>query len=155
MMCTLKIYVDSLKHQDNISIDEELYSSFLNIIEKDLKIIYPVHVKGKAYLSSDYLIVNFSAKTYFEMPCRICSKNLLSPLETKNSYKAIDYNKIKNRVYDFSNDLREALLLKLPHFVECENGACPERKNIKKYLKNTSKKTDEKHFPFEKIFKEK
>lgn len=150
-MTNLKISIDALKIQEKIQINEELSHEFLGICEKDLKMNHPIHVKGEAYLSSDYLIIHFAVKTAFQMPCKICSEDVTLPLEDENYYNTISLENIKNGMYDFSEDIREALLLKLPSFVECNGGLCSERKNIEKFLKKPSKKQDDSYFPFEEI----
>jgi hypothetical protein len=150
-MCCLKISVDLLQIQERIFIKEDLSPEFLGISEKELKIDQPIHVEGQAYLSSDYLVINFSAKTYFQMPCKICNETIVLPLVEENYYDTISLDDINKGVYDFSDDLRQALLLKLPHFVECNDGSCPERKHIEKHLKKTSKIKDDSYLPFEKI----
>lgn len=151
-MSNLKISIDALKFQEKVQLKEELPPEFLDISEKDLKITHPVHLKGEAYLSSDYLVIHFAVKTYFQMPCKICNEELSLPLEDENYYSTVSLEDIKTGVYDFSEDIREALLLKLPNFVECNGGVCSERPNVEKFLKKTtSKKLDDNYFPFEKI----
>jgi hypothetical protein len=150
-MSSLKISVDSLQIQEKIFIKEDLSPEFLGVSEKDLQMDQPIHVEGQAYLSSDYLVINFSAKTYFQIPCKICNETVSLPLVEENYYDTVSLDDIKNGIYDFSEDLRQALLLKLPHFIECNNGSCPERNNIEKHLKKTSKIKDDSYLPFENI----
>jgi hypothetical protein len=147
-MSSLKIYVDCLKHQDEVILDEEISCDVLNIVEKDLQMNAPVHLKGKAYLSENYLIINFSAHTSFKMCCSICNKLTQNTLSIENVYTTIDLNDIKHGIYDFTDDLRDAIILKIPQFQECNNGNCSERKNIEKYFKKTITKQSDNHFPF-------
>jgi hypothetical protein len=149
-MKSLKINVDLLRHQDYFSIDEIVSPDFLNISEKELITNYPVYIKGKAYLSVDYLVINFSAKTFFQMPCRICNELILNPLQEEKGCITINLQEIKNSIYDLSEEIREALLIKLPYFVECE-GLCAERKHIEKYLKSPPKHLEESYLPFQNI----
>jgi hypothetical protein len=150
-MSGLKIYVDSLKMQEQIIFNEQISPEFLGISENELKIEAPVQFSGQAYLSDDFLILHFAVSTYFQMPCKICNENVTLPLVDKNYNNTISLAEIKHGIYDFSEDLRQALLLKLPDFVECNNGSCPKRKNIEKQLKKPSTKLDDTYLPFETI----
>lgn len=150
-MSNLIIYIDALKHQENVFFQEKLSPDFLDISEKELIFDQQVDLFAKAYLSNDYLIICFSAKTIFQMPCRICSKNISLPLSIENEYKTIILENIKGGIYDFKEDLREELLIKLPFFVECNLGNCKERTSLEKYIKKPSNKVDDNYFPFDKI----
>lgn len=143
-MDSLKICVDSLKEQEYI-FEKILISDFLEIHEKELSFDFPIKIKGKAYLSDDFLILNFSCKTFFKMPCSVCNTFTTIPLTIENDYETVPLNSIKNGTYDIIQSLREAIILKLPQFIECENG-CPERKNIEKFFKKPKE-----YFPFENI----
>ena len=134
-MDVLKISLHCLQKQEEIKIDETISSDFLDIDEKDLKMNFPIQIKGKAYLSNDFLVINFSAKTQFQMPCSICNEFITEDLAIENYYETIPLSKIKSSIYDYTEDLRQALILKLPQFIECNSGHCPERKNIEKYIK--------------------
>ena len=74
------------------------------------------------------------------------------PVQIKNIYHAIELTKIKYAVYDFSYLLREALILQTPKFIECNQGVCPERDELHKYLKRDKKEDQSKqNFPFSKL----
>ena len=150
-MSNFKIFVDSLRMQEKVTFKETISPEFLAISEKDLKMDKPVMFEGEAYLSDDFLVLNFAVSTHFQMPCKICNQNVTLPLVEKNYVNTISLEEIRNGIYDFTEDLRQALLLKLPHFVECNGGACSERENLEKFLKKHSTKQDDSYFPFEKI----
>ena len=64
------------------------------------------------------------------------------PLEAEIC-KDIELAELKEEIYNYGPLLREDLILKLPSFVECKDGNCPERENIKKFIKGKDT-----YFPF-------
>ena len=67
-------------------------------------------------------------------------------LKLDSFYHTEALKEIKGAVFDYSKALREALLLELPKFVECNQGKCSERETLAPYLR--SRKTKDTHFPF-------
>jgi hypothetical protein len=73
------------------------------------------------------------------------------PIKLSNFYHGEPLAEIRTGVYDFSQMLREAVLLEVPHFAECK-GNCPQRVAVKKYLKQPmspeEQAADEGYLPF-------
>lgn len=146
----LKILVERLKNGETEKIHETFSPSFINIQnEKDISFSKDISIVGKAYLADDHLIVDLKIKTAISMPCSICNEIIEIPIDIKDFSDVQELSTIKSLVYDYTEEVRSALLLKLPQFVECNQGNCSERKEIQKYLtKNDPKKV---HSPFAEI----
>lgn len=141
-----KIYIDRLKGGDEECIQADFSPEFLHIEENELQFTHFVTIKGVCYLANDQLIVKLSAKTQAQIPCIICNKMSVIKISIPSIYFAIELTTIKDKIFDFSNLLRNSILLEVPHFTECNNKSCPERANIDLYLKRKSK---DHHFPFQ------
>jgi uncharacterized metal-binding protein YceD (DUF177 family) len=133
-MSELKIYVDRLKEGATEKIAEELPPSFLEVEEEALRFEKQVVLIGSAYLASDHLVVELNIKTSASTPCIICNEKIDIPLNVVNFRFTIPLSSIRSGVYDYGQEVREALLLEVPRFVECGGGHCPERETINKYL---------------------
>jgi len=144
-----KIYLDRLKGGDEQPIKLVLSPEFLEIHEKDfLEFPDQVTIHGKAYLADNHLILLLSAKTTAYMPCTVCNKMTPIVLELNNFYHTKPLEEIVGSLFDFRLPLRDALLLDLPSFVECNQGHCPERINLSPYL---AEKKDQNYYPFSKL----
>ena len=140
----LTIYVDRLKEGQEELFEGTISTSFLG---KDPLFQETLFLSGKAYVTGDLLILKLEAKTAAFLPCSICNEQVLVPLILRDFYHDKDLKEIPS-VFDFSDLLREDLLLGLPQFAEC-GGNCPERQSIKNYLKEPSKEdTSSVQFPF-------
>lgn len=145
----LKIYTDQLRDGREKSIDESLSPDFLDIHEQDLKYVGNIEVHGKAYLADSDLIVNLDITAHGVVPCSICNEPVEMTIEIPNFYHAESLAEVKTGIFDFGDVIREAILLETPPFTECNNGACPKRKELKKYLKEPqSKEIEERYHPF-------
>lgn len=131
----LKIYIERLRNDHIEKIDETLEPSFLEIQEKDLQFNQPIYLKGSAYLASDHLILELNVRTVAQLPCNICNDPVEIPLNIDHLRYTIPTDTIKSGVFDYSEEVRDAILLKVPAFIECSGGNCPDRQIIKKYLK--------------------
>jgi uncharacterized metal-binding protein YceD (DUF177 family) len=149
-MENLKIYIDRLKGGQTFKIDETLSPEFLDINEEDLLFERPVRLKGEAYLANEHLIIHLHVETQASLPCSICNDPVHIPVVIKNIYLSEPLVEIKGAIFDMTNEIRESILLQVPLFTECHNGKCPERENLKQFLKHTQKesKNDIVHFPF-------
>jgi uncharacterized metal-binding protein YceD (DUF177 family) len=145
-----KIFVDRLKKGDTQKIEELLDPGFLDINEKDLLFPEKITVKGDAYVTDDHLIVRLKAKTKALMPCAICNEMISNELKVDDFYQAEPLEEIPSAVFDFSELLREALLLGLPKYVECNKGKCPQRAVLSPFFRTQEQEQAEKttYFPF-------
>lgn len=150
-MDNLKIYIDRLNGGQTQEIDETLAPDFLDISEKELSFKDPVHIKAEVYLADDYLIINLDAETFAWLPCSICNETVRTPITIKNFHLTQPLAEIKTAIFDLVEKAREVILLQTPLFTECNEGKCPERENIKKFLKPDEKPSDPadiNYFPF-------
>lgn len=149
----LKVYIDRLKEGAIEKFSGDIPSSFLDLIDKDLVCDHPVHVKGDAYLANDHLIVNLELKATVKIPCSICNQMTEISLHVPDFTHAEPISLIKGSIFDLSELIREDILIQIPQFVECNQGNCPERETIKKFLKKkkedgTSKEATQVYYPF-------
>jgi uncharacterized metal-binding protein YceD (DUF177 family) len=154
-----KIFTDRLKDGHAETIQEETPSDFLDIHEKELSFPEPVRISGQAYLAENHLVIQLHIETSAELPCSICNSPTKVPIIVDDFYNTEAIEDLRSPIFDYTESLREAILLQLPSFVECSGGNCPERENIKKYLKQPKSQEKEKpsprvHFPFANLDKQ-
>ena len=150
-MSAFKILIDRLKGGQTQKIDLHVDPSFLGPDEPELKFKSEVIAKGEAYLTDDHLIVHLKAATSVLMPCAICNEMIAFGLKVDNFYHTEPIEEIKGAIFDFSEALREALLIELPRTVECNRGKCPGRDLMTPFMKSMK---DRIHFPFADMDKE-
>lgn len=143
-----KILIDRLNKGETQKIDETLEPAFLALNEKELQFPEKVMVKGDAYLTDDHLIIRLKAKTAASMPCAICNEMIRIELNIEDFYHAQPVEEIPSAIFDFSEVLREGLLIGLPQYVECNKGKCPERATLAPYLKPKAREEKTTYFPF-------
>lgn len=152
-MKELHIYIDRLKAGQIGKISESISSNFLEIDEEDLIFDKTVEIKAKAYLANDHLIVQFSVHATVSIPCSICNMMTKNILSLENLCFSLGLSEVKSAIFDFTDELRATILNAVPSFAECNQGNCPDRAFLKKYLKppvedgNSVKK--DVYFPFE------
>ncbi len=149
----LKIYVDRLKEGNSEILNATLPSSILDIQEEELSFKEPVHVSGDAYLADDHLVTNINARTTASLPCSICNEPVSILINVKDHCATEPLSEIRSAIYDLTPEVREALLLQVPQFIECNGGNCPERETMKKYLHKVaadkkSPTSEQVYFPF-------
>ena len=151
MQTNLKIYVDRLSEENSITIDEAIPSSALNVTEPFLSFSGMLKINGKTYIASDHLVIQLKIEASAESPCSICTEKILLPIKLKSFYHTEELNQIKGKVYDYLPIIREAILLEVPDFVEC-NSNCQKRAELKDYLKlktnNKKQQRENVSFPF-------
>ena len=140
----LKILTDQLRDGKREKIEHILPPDFLGIQEPSLVFQSPIHLKGEAYATDEHLLLQLSAQTECEMPCSICNEMTLVPLKTEEIYHLIPFTDLKTPIFDFTELVREEIVLLIPLFVECRQGKCPDRKQVSKLMKKPSHE----HFPF-------
>ncbi len=148
MLEALKVWLDRLGEGQVQKIEGSFDPSFLGIEEKELQFPAPVSVRGEVYLAEGHLVIHLNASTSARMPCAICNKMIDAEVKIDNFYHTEAIEEIRDATFDCSEPLREALLLELPHYVECHKGRCPQRAALAPYLRAPSKTDDKTHFPF-------
>jgi uncharacterized metal-binding protein YceD (DUF177 family) len=133
MQNPLKIYVDRLTRERTEKIEEFLTPEIMDVNENDLKFQSSIKLKGRAYIAEDHLVIQLEVETDALIPCAICNNGVKKKIIVKGFYHTEDLEKIQGHVYDYTDPLREAVLLEIPSYVEClEN--CPKRTDLKNYL---------------------
>lgn len=150
-----KIYIDRLKDGHIEHIKEEISNDFLDINDPDLLFSPLSTIEGETYLANDHLILRLKVQLEVTIPCSICNAPVTLPLLIQNFYHTEELSSLKKPIFDYAPLLREAILLNAPDYTECNEGFCPERKNIKKFLhREETNASSHKQFPFADLDKE-
>lgn len=140
----LKIYIDRLTGERTEQIEDTLSPAFIDVKEKDLQFPSSVVIQGKAYLAQEHLVIRLKISTKVEIPCAICNESVKQSIDVKSFYHTEELENIRGHVYDYTDPLREAILLEIPSYVECLKN-CPQRIELKNYLQ---KEAAHEQFPF-------
>jgi uncharacterized metal-binding protein YceD (DUF177 family) len=147
-----KIYIDQLRDGEVENLLEEFSPEFLDVNEPDLKFIDPINLRGEAYLAENMLMLHLDIKTACMIPCSICNESVKVPIEIIGFYHAVPLDEIKGGIFYFQEMLRETILLNTPILAECNQGKCPQRTSLQKYLKpessSGSREGDDGYHPF-------
>lgn len=130
-----KIIISHLRDGQTEKIDFEVPPAFLEVDEPELSFHAPVRIDGQAYIAGEELVIHLKVETTATIPCSICTRSTAIEVKTEPFYHIVPLEEIKGNEYDFNEIARENLLIEVPTFVECGEGSCPERENIKEYLK--------------------
>jgi hypothetical protein len=149
----LEIYVDRLKEGRVEKIQQRLEPEFLQIDDPDLAFKEPVEIEGEVYIAQTDLVLRLQLKSSCRMPCSICNENITVPLFVPSGYHAISLDEVKGAIYDAGELIRQALLLEIPSFTECQGGRCPQREQVDAFLHKQESPLGEKireagRFPF-------
>lgn len=134
---SFKIYVKQLRDGQVEKIEENFSTDFLDVHEKDLVFSDPVKVSGEAYLADNELVLHLDIQACGIIPCAICNEGVKVKIAVPDFYHAVPLNEVTTGIYNFSDILRETILLETPLFAEC-GGCCPRRKDVQKYMKKNS-----------------
>jgi uncharacterized metal-binding protein YceD (DUF177 family) len=142
------ILIDRLKGGHTQKIEGSFDPAFLAVEEPALRFTNKVMVKGEAYLTDAHLIIHLKASTQATMPCAICNRMIETDLKVDNFYHTEPIEEIRSAHFNFSEALREAILIELPRTVECNQGKCPERDVMAPYLRSEKRSDKTTYFPF-------
>lgn len=137
MFDVLKIYVDRLMNGQTELVQGRVKPGFLHIEDDAISFENDVSLNGRAYVAENHVILQLDIETNYETHCKICNEKLTMPVALKGIYITEDLNNIKGKIFDYSEVLRETIILEIPFYSECK-GNCPSREELKKYLKNES-----------------
>lgn len=130
-----KIFVDQLREGNTRTIQEVLPPDFMEIHEKELEFFKPIKVDGEAYLADQDLVIRLEAEATAVIPCNICGKPVEVVIKLAPFYHYVPIKEVKGAIFLFDQILREAILIDTPQFAECNDGNCPQRTEIARYLK--------------------
>jgi uncharacterized metal-binding protein YceD (DUF177 family) len=139
---TFRIFVHRLKDGHQEKIQESLAPDFLAISEAELAFKTPITIKGSAAVADGMLVLLLDVETEATMPCAICNEDVQVKICLHNFCHTESLENIKGAIFDYRAILREGILLELPYTTECNNGNCPERSVVAKYLSNSSYATN-------------
>lgn len=131
------IYIDRLSEGGVETIDEKVDPAFLDVTDGNLFFPEPITFQGSAYLAENHLILTLNLSTRYQTFCKICNDLILLPFSLKGLYITEEVSNIPSKIFDLQEPLRDAILLEIPLYSECEGG-CPMRKDLKNYFKQES-----------------
>ncbi len=146
-----KIYIDRLHGGRRQEINETFPPQFLEIEEKELRFEKPIEASGEAYIAESELVLHLSVRAEALMPCSICNEMTASEVVLDNFYEVVPLETISSALFDYRDCLREEILLHLPLTVECRDGNCPSRKEMKHYLRAETPEKQEGFQPFSEL----
>lgn len=131
-----KIYLDRLRGGVTEKIHEVAEPLILEVSEPDLQFNQPITIDGEAYLAESNLILHLHVSTVAVIPCAVCNAPVSVAITVDSLYHMEAIENCRGGVFYFKDIVREAILLETPSFAECNQGHCPQRQEIAKYLKN-------------------
>ena len=147
------VFTDQLKDGKSLPIEETLEPKDLELVGLEPIFSAPVILEGTAYLAEDHLVIQLDITSSVILPCCICNAPVTLPLILEGIYITKSLDDISSGKAYFHEDIREAILLETPTFIECNQGDCPERAQIQNYLKQPASKADllqeNIHYPFD------
>ncbi len=146
----LKISLSLFTEGNEVDIHAIFSSDFLDIHEKELKFLEIISIQGKARRACDHILLEINAQCTALLPCSICNEWTSCPIVLNNVQLSKEVAEIKDNTFDATEMVREAILLEVPQFAECQ-GSCPERKNMECYCNKRAEKKNPKYFPFEQL----
>ncbi len=128
------IHIDRLRQGHPEKINLEAPADFLDVKEDELSFPYPVLLRGEAVMVDEEMIIKLHIQTKAKMACSICNKPIDLTIDIPDFVHAVFSSELTGSHYNYSDAVREEILLQIPAFAEC-GGSCPERANIDPYLK--------------------
>lgn len=149
---TFIICLERLRDGKSYPLALDATPAMLDIGDDELTFGPSIQVQGSAYLAEDHVVVQVSVQGSAQLACSVCNQPVKIPFKLKNVYMTKPLADTLGGRYNFKEDLREAILLEIPSFVECNEGECPQRVELERYLKPTSLKSpkgkENTYFPF-------
>lgn len=136
MSSDLNITLDHLRSGKIQKFNDHIDQDFLEISNEDISFCSKLNIVGQAYLADNFLIMNLSLKIDCLIPCKICNIGQKHTINISNFYHSTSLDEIDNQVFNPLDVIKEVILAEAPNLCECNDNNCPERKHIKKYLKN-------------------
>jgi len=134
MSTSLQIYLERLKEGVSEKIECVVPSSQLDLSDDDVSFEDPVTLSGETYLASDHLIIRLQVTATAVLPCSICNDPVSIPITLSPFYHTEETDRLPSATFDYGQELREAILLETPLFAECNQGNCPHRKTIARFM---------------------
>ena len=127
-------FLDQLQGGGEIAIDLELDPSFLELQETDeAKACSSIVVEGPACLVDGFICLSVEATGSFRMACALCNEPFEYKVKVPIRHQE-PTDTMKQGKWNFTEVVREAILLELPFFPQCGGKECLHREEIQKYL---------------------
>jgi len=147
MKTPLKIHTEHFRDGNREEFQYVLPADFLDFREEVISFHSPIHLQGEVYATDEHLILQLEAHTEIEMPCSVCNEKTFVTLKTEEIYHTIPFDEMEATIFDFTDIVREEIVILIPQFIECNQGKCPTRTDIAKFMKSKAVNTQN-HFPF-------
>ena len=132
--------------------EERLAPDFLDLPQGDeLVPSSEVDVRGKAYRTGEWVVVEGEVEMNMSLPCAMCNEQTVFPVGPFAWKIDVPATEAKNGMLDLTEALREAILLEAPYLVKCGGEVCRNEKTVRQYLVSDEHRTDEneeRHQPF-------
>jgi uncharacterized metal-binding protein YceD (DUF177 family) len=146
------LLIEHLKEGKSSIFEENLDPKLLSLDDEELSFKAPIHIKGSGYLAEDHIVIQLDVEGSAYLPCSVCNKPVNISVILKNAYITKPLSDLSGGKLNFTEDLRETILLEVPSFAECNEGKCPDRAYIEKYLKQPAitpnQKEEDVYYPF-------
>ena len=140
----LCIRIDGSADGEPTLFEEQLDPAFLDLLKGDeLVPSSEVQVRGTAYRTGEWVVVEGEVETTMSMPCAMCNEQTVfsvGPLSWKADSPVTD---VKNGMLDLTETLREAVLLEVPYVVKCGGKVCRNEQTVRQYLVSDEHRIDE------------
>jgi uncharacterized metal-binding protein YceD (DUF177 family) len=144
---SLCVHLDQLQGGETQEIEFNVSPEFLDVQENDGFLAkHPVQIEGQAYIAEDYLVLDFNIETAITLACALCNTEFELPVELHHFLHEEALKDIKKKKFNFSDVVREAIILEIPFYPLCGGKECLHRGEIEKYLKKEN--IEETHSPF-------
>ncbi|MEI6531257.1 MAG: hypothetical protein WCN87_00350 [Chlamydiota bacterium] len=132
----MRIYIDRLKEGQEHLFDEPVdCSEIFDAEEVGTLVVKPVELSFKAYLAGHELVIEWQLiKAECLVSCTVCNEKFNFPIEIQEGRHIEPLSSIRGAVFNPSSLVRELILLDIPSYAECKEGACPERETLKRYI---------------------
>jgi uncharacterized metal-binding protein YceD (DUF177 family) len=140
----LYIRVEGSTDGEETLFEERLDPDFLDLPEGDeLVPSSKVEVRGTAYRAGEWIVVEGRVETSMSLPCATCNEQTVFPIGPFVWKIDVLATNVKNGMLDLTEELREAILLEVPHLVKCGGEVCRNESTVRQYLVSDEHRTDE------------
>ena len=136
------IYIDRLKGGSEEEIDAHVAADYMELEDTELEFCGQIAFTGKAYMADDHLIIHLDVTAEAKMPCKLCNESKPVQVVLDGFYHTEPLENIREAIFDMKDVVRDAILLEIPSFYECDESMCEGRAEAQKFLKSKPQKDD-------------
>jgi len=143
------LYIDRLKEGQTELLYEQIPAKNFHDDCEEVRFTEDVLLKGQAYVTDDYLIVDCTISTHVDVPCSVCNLPFSLPIEIDCMHEEA-LEDIKGGIFDYLHMVQEEIFLEIPHFLQCGKTECQNREEIEKYIhkKQAAEEGEDEYHPF-------